>query len=229
MPRKKETLTAIDAAVEVKTTMPQEQQAYKEIRHKIGEDDIVINLRPSLTFEERTIMTENIANFPFVDGDYISYMRDIGRYSYVFTFYTDLDIASMSVEDIYRLSQDHDLLKKIYESVDDDIGMIFADADQMIEWRKEKLLRRSSDELYESLTAIVLHLETLLSKTERDFDPSRGGINMQQLVDALTGLKAQDEKTLAHNVLDFQEAQKRAAGRTPKRRTPIVKAPSQQE
>ncbi len=197
----------------------------KEIQYKLGEKDVAIHIRTSLTFEERVKLTEYIANFPFMDSDYIPYMRDMGRYTYVFIFYTDLDIGSMSPDEIYRLSQDKELLKAIYQATDDDIGEIFADADRMIEWRKEKLLHRAADELCDGLSAFVSHIEAMLSKAEKAFDPTQGGISMQQLVDALNGVKAKDEKALAHNVLDFQTAQRNAARKPVKRKTPAAKNP----
>lgn len=87
-----------------------------------------------------------------------------------------------------------------------------SDAEKLIQWRKEKLLRAKSDELYDAVTSVVNRLDSLLGQLE---GADLGKID--ELTELARAVAAKSEKELGHGIIEFRETQK-AAETAPKKR-----------
>ena len=119
------------------------------------------------------------------------------------SYFTDLPLADMSIDEIDRLCQCGDILHKVYELSADPISSMRSDAEKLIQWRKEKLLRAKSDELYDAVTSVVNRLDSLLGQLE---GADLGKID--ELTELAHAVAAKSEKELGHGIIEFREAQK---------------------
>lgn len=184
----------------------------KEIEVVVGDVIVKIMVRPRISLAERSLMVEEIADFCFVDEMYVPYMATFARIISVLNHFTNIDVGTIDMEQAYRLTKNHEMYRAIYSVIDDDVASIFADANTLIEWRKEKLMKSTkADELYDTMIRFVISLEDALDRMADNVDPAFNGISVKSIVDAVTTLSKKDEKELAHAVLDYQKAQKKQA------------------
>ena len=178
------------------------------IVYEIGDQTVSVIVHPRVTLVEWATMAEEIADFCFVDDYYVPYMRDIGRISTVLAHYTNIDVDSVGTENIRLLWNNGKFMADLYDCISDDLSTLYADAERLVEWRKQNMLKsQKADELYDTVIKFFVGLESVL---DRVADTTAEDTDINKLVDAVNKLSNLDEKQLAHAVLDFKEAQKKA-------------------
>lgn len=188
----------------------------KTIEYTFGDTLIPIQVRTRLPLAERSLMVSEIANFCFVDGDYVPYMRDFGRTVSVLIHYTNIDVDSLGTDKTYLLTQCVDFYHKLYEAIDDDISKIFMEADQLVEWEKERLLHSSkADELYDAATRFVISLESQLDRITDQIagNAENDDASVKDIIEAFKNVGKSDEAEIANAVLNYEEAKKTQAKR----------------
>lgn len=170
---------------------------------KVGDEDVVVNVNTHIPLYVRSQMVEDIASWNFVEDMYVPYMSKFARRLAVLDYYTDLGVGEvMSAADAYRLTQNDALYGAVYEAISDDVDEIFRDADELIEWYKQKLLRSKSDELFDAAKDFVVGLESLLDGVAE----STNTTSLPEILSALQHVAKKDETEIARGVLDFQQA-----------------------
>lgn len=170
-----------------------------------------IKVRPTLTLEQRSFLVESIADLCFVGDEYVPYMADFARKYGVLSSYTDLNFDNVSMEEAYRMTQNRELYRAVYDVIDDDLSAVFADVNMLIDWRKQKLLKTSkAEELYDALINFVDGLETMLDRIAEMLSASEAenGVSMKDMVAMIDNLKHLDEAKLAQAVLAAQQKPK---------------------
>ena len=176
----------------------------------VGGEDIVVNINISIPLYVRSQMVEDIASWNFVEDMYVPYMNKFARRLAVLDYYTDLGVGeAMSAADAYRLTQNDDLYWAVYEAIEDDVDEIFRDADELIEWYKQKLLRTKSDELFDAAKDFVAGLESMLDGVAANTNTT----SLPDILSALQHVANKDETEIARGVLDFQQARAKAVKR----------------
>ena len=194
------------------------------IVYEIGDQTVSVIVHPRVTLVEWATMAEEIADFCFVDDYYVPYMRDIGRISTVLAHYTNIDVDSVGTENIRLLWNNGKFMADLYDCISDDLSTLYADAERLVEWRKQNMLKsQKADELYDTVIKFFVGLESVL---DRVADTTAEDTDLNKLVDAVNKLSNLDEKQLAHAVLDFKEAQKKV---TPTKRATKKKASTPSE
>ena len=201
-----------------KTTAP-EPEAVREadaalipVTVSVNGDELSFHVRPSLPLSARIQMVMEIADLVFLDGAYFPTVEEFAFRSTVLSYCTDLPLADMSIDEIDRLCQCGDILHKVYELSADPLSSMRSDAEKLIQWRKDKLLRAKSDELYDAVTSVVNRLDSLLDQLE---GADLGKID--ELTELARAVAAKSEKELGHGIIEFRETQK-AAETAPKKR-----------
>ena len=178
----------------------------------VNGEELSFHVRPSLPLSIRVQMAMEIADLVFLDGAYFPAVEDFAYRSTMLSYCTDLPLADMSIDEIDRLCQCNDIFHKVYELSVYPISFIRSDAEKLIQWRKEKLLRTKSDELYDAVTSVVNRLDSLLGQLE---GADLGKID--ELTELAHAVASKSEKELGHGIIEFREAQK-TAETAPKKR-----------
>lgn len=201
-----------------------------EVEFSIGDQTTIIKVRPRLSLAERSYAVDEMADFCFVAGEYVPYMRDFGRMAVILTHYTNIDVDSLSMDYIWRLWNTPSFVCNLYDAIDDDVVAIYADAEKLVEWYKEQLLRSTkADDLYDVATKFVIQLESTLDKISDSIDSEHIGVNAKDLVSAVNAFKSMNEKDVAHAVLDYEEAKKKQGSKKTSKKKIVETAPAEKE
>lgn len=187
-----------------------------EVTVPIGDVELKFQVTTSLPLAARTKMAIDISDMIFVDEIYLSSMEKFARLSTLLVYYTNIDTNVFTVDQLDVICQQADLFKAIYEVVTDDISEVFDAANRLIEWKKQRILRAKSDELYDAAKDLVNSLERFLSQ----FEGTDLG-KVQELTDLARAVASKSERELGHGIIEFREAQKATA---PKSRSVRKKA-----
>lgn len=190
----------------------------REVECKIGDSIVKFNVVPKLTFVQRSMLIEDIADYCFVGDEYVPYMDKFARGISILAHFTDLDIDALDTEQAFALCNDTNIVGVVHDAADDSFESIFADADELIEWRKQKLLKSTkAEELYDAATHLVNWIELSLDRVAASMGTDGGDID--SMVSAIQKFSKMDEKEIAHAVLDFQTAKNAQANKPTKKRT----------
>lgn len=175
-----------------------------------GDEDIVVNINTTIPLYVRSQMVEDIASRNFVEDMYVPYMNKFARRLAVLDYYTDLGVGEvMSAADAYRLTQNDDLYWAVYEAIEDDVDEIFLDANELVEWYKQKILHAKSDELFDAAKDFVAGLESMLDGVAANTNTT----SLPDILSALQHVANKDETEIARGVLDFQQTRTKAVKR----------------
>ena len=216
-----------DARLDTLKAMAQRENVVDAIYH-FGVDcaELPIRITRSIPLSAYSEMLRNIVESVWDDGDvYNPHMRSLVERLYVYFYYTDLPMTAMDMELLDRVCGDDELFRFVTGMMIDDMYVLDDEVGELIDWEQRRKLHRASNEMADTVTAFVAHLDTLLTKVEEGLsvpnDP-KGAMDLRSLIKTMETLASKDEGEIAQGVLAAQQARSAAKG---KRRS-VKKAPN---
>lgn len=168
-----------------------------------GDEVIDVEVKSFLTLKERTDMAFEIADMVFPDdGRDVSYIPSFVEYARAFTcfkYFTNLKIDT-NVERVLAFERATAMTDRVRSISGAALSQIFAEADQIIEYRKQCAAHAKST--LDALQGLIDGIGSLLDAAQ---DDSR--VPLEDIVQALQTAKNVDEESLSRGVLEFRKAQ----------------------
>lgn len=111
------------------------------VLQEVGKKEI--NVATNLTFEKRSELVRRIASFVFIGdgnniGDYAPEYTELSKRLNVIGFYTDFDLPK-EINDVWLVLTCTSLYEEVVKRIADDLNLIYAEADALIESKKRYL------------------------------------------------------------------------------------------
>lgn len=168
-----------------------------------GDEVIDVEVKSFLTLKERTDMAFEIADMVFPDdGRDVSYIPSFVEYAHAFTcfkYFTNLKVDT-NVERVLAFERATAMTDRVRSISGAELSQIFAEADQIIEYRKQCAAHAKST--LDALQGLIDGIGSLLDAAQ---DDSR--VPLEDIVQALQTAKNVDEESLSQGVLEFRKAQ----------------------
>lgn len=138
--------------------------------YSAGDENIEVIINPTISFRDRGALISDIADLVIQDNVYYSYLEDFA-FAYEFlTYFTNVK-TDIKADKLWEFCQ----LTTILDDIDNAIGMenaysIRNEAKNMIEFKKQQILKSKSDELYDTLIMFVNKVANMIEKLPKSFD-----------------------------------------------------------
>ena len=140
-----------------------------------GENAVEVPVKTRLSLSERADMVEDIVSMVFRSDKFAPYFKRFAMDYNLITYFTDIKLPN-NAERIYQFICDTGISQRIAEIVGlDYIGDIMREANELIEYRKATMVRRSK--IDDVLSAITDVIKSLKEKTD--------GMDINQLVEMI--------------------------------------------
>lgn len=187
----------------------------KEVSVQLGESVLNISVKPLLTIDEFSAYVRSVVDAVFDETGYRADVLDYANKKATIAFYTNLGSgfsnkvlnAILYVGELYEViqkvinqSQYSNLMDAVKDAVDYRKNMVYADHQYGAAQIKSAIVAEHNE--------IVQGIELLMKEMKlvsQQFNPETQKISL----DFMKHVNNMDEKTLAHNLIEFNEAQKR--------------------
>ena len=173
-----------------------------------GDEQIEVEVKTSLSLRERTDMAFEIADMIFPEDADAVYMPTFEQYAQVFTvmkYYTNIK-ADTNVERVLAFERATHILERVSTLADEEPVEIFADADNIVRFRKQCAMYSKT---------VFDQLGQLLSVNAADM-----AVSLDEILAALGKASEIDEEKLARGVLQFRRDE--AAAEAPAESQPVI-------
>ena len=130
-----------------------------------GDDAVEVSVKRRLSMSERASMVNDIANLVFIAGEddeysYCPAFKKFGVEYAIVNYFTDIVLPS-GTDKIAEFLEDSDIAEKIASVVSSGyIRVIIFEADELIEYRKNELLKKSRiDSILDNVCAIAKNIK----------------------------------------------------------------------
>lgn len=174
----------------------------------VGDEQIEVEVKTSLSLRERTDMAFEIADMIFPEDTDAVYMPTFEQYAQVFTvmkYYTNIK-ADTNVERVLAFERATHILERVSTIADEEPVEIFADADNIVRFRKQCAMHSKK---------VFDQLGQLLSVNAADT-----AVSLDEILAALGKASEIDEERLARGVLQFRREE--AAAEAPAESQPVI-------
>lgn len=173
-----------------------------------GDEQIEVEVKTSLSLRERTDMAFEIADMIFPEDADAVYMPTFEQYAQVFTvikYYTNIK-ADTNVERVLAFERATHILERVSTLADEEPVEIFADADNIVRFRKQCAMHSKK---------VFDQLGQLLSVNAADT-----AVSLDEILAALGKASEIDEEKLARGVLQFRRDE--AVAEAPAESQPVI-------
>lgn len=173
-----------------------------------GDEQIEVEVKTSLSLRERTDMAFEIADMIFPEDADAVYMPTFEQYAQVFTvmkYYTNIK-ADTNVERVLAFERATHILERVSTLADEEPVEIFADADNIVRFRKQCAMHSRK---------VFDQLGQLLSVNAADT-----AVSLDEILAALGKASEIDEEKLARGVLQFRRDE--AVAEAPAESQPVI-------
>lgn len=173
-----------------------------------GDEQIEVEVKTSLSLRERTDMTFEIADMIFPDDAEAVYMPMFEKYAQVFTvlkYYTNIK-ADTNVERVLAFDRATHILDRINTIADEEPIEIFADADNIVRYRKQCAMH--SKRVFDQIGQIF------------SMNADDAAVSLEEVLAALGKASEIDEEKLAKGVLQYRRDE--ASAEAPVESQPII-------
>lgn len=174
----------------------------------VGDEQIEVEVKTSLSLRERTDMAFEIADMIFPEDADAVYMPTFEQYAQVFTvmkYYTNIK-ADTNVERVLAFERATHILERVSTLADEEPVEIFADADNIVRFRQQCAMHSKK---------VFNQLGQLLSVNAADT-----AVSLDEILAALGKASEIDEEKLARGVLQFRRDE--AAAEAPAESQPVI-------
>lgn len=172
------------------------------VQIRVGDEEIEIEVKTSLSLKEKTDMAFEIADMIFPEGKGEMYIPTFERYAQTFTlmkYYTNLKVDT-KVERVLAFARIVDLIGTVCAVTNDEPAEVFGAAENIIEYRKQCAIHSK---------AVFDTFGGMLSS-----DLSDSAVPLDDIVAAFERAAEIDEERLAGGVLEYRKASSEADGHT---------------
>lgn len=173
-----------------------------------GDEQTEVEVKTSLSLRERTDMTFEIADMIFPDDADAVYMPMFEKYAQVFTvlkYYTNIK-ADTNVERVLAFDRATHILDRINTIADEEPIEIFADASDIIRYRKQCAMH--SKRVFDQIGQIL------------SMNADDAAVSLEEVLAALGKASEIDEEKLARGVLQYRRDE--ASAEAPVESQPII-------
>lgn len=143
---------------------------------------------PSATYAEKTTFVKTVIDSVFVDGNYISLLKDVIFNFALVQMFTDIDLPSDDIDEFDTFDKETNIVTRLKEALSETnynlVGTLSSSVDESIEYRKNAPQNVQDD----VSTAIVGLIKTIQQKIE-DFDL---GVSSDEVIGLLENLGNSD-------------------------------------
>lgn len=154
---------------DIRLALGEKQPDTSTITVGVPDHNIEIIVKKTLSLEERGDMINGITNMLFVnDGEngeqYCPYLKKLAFEYHIISFFTNI-VFPANANEIWDFLNTTDIVRKVTLAIPDGVlEEIFAEANEMIEYRKNKLVRQGK--LENMLSGVTNFVNTINSKLE---------------------------------------------------------------